>query len=201
VNANFLYDLPFGSGRRFEAHGWLNRVIGGWYTSGIFQAYSGLPLTFSQGAAAYGSGLVFPVATGAIPLKKPDFGNSVHRGIKGSAGISTSGDPATGGSGLNLFANPEQVYNSFRRINLASDGRQGRGVLRGLPFWVVDFSLGKTTKVTENVKFSLAADFFNVLNRVNFNTPGVNLLNKTTFGVITGAQPPRRIQISGRVEF
>jgi hypothetical protein len=136
---------------------------------------------------------------GAIPLKKPDFGNSDHRGVIGSGGIGTTGNPANAapGSGLNLFVNLEEVYRSFRRINLASDTRQGRG----LPFWNLDLSLGKETKFTERVKLTLAFDFFNVLNRVNFNTPGLSLLSPTTFGVITGAGAPRRIQVGGRVEF
>jgi hypothetical protein len=203
VNANFVYDLPFGSGRRFDAgKGW-DRVIGGWYVAGIYQAVSGAPIAVSQGNPAFGSGLVFGPATGAIPLKKPDVGNSVHRGVIGSGNIGTTGNPANAvpGSGLNLFANPEEVYRNFRRINLASDTRQGRGVLRGLPFWNLDLSLGKETKFTERVKLTLAFDFFNVLNRVNFNTPGLSLLSPTTFGVITGAGAPRRIQVGGRVEF
>jgi hypothetical protein len=203
VNANFVYDLPFGSGRRFGADNRLDKVIGGWYVSGIYHAFSGGPLAVSQGNTAFGGGLVFGPATGAIPLARPDYGNSVNRGVVGSGGIGTAGNPANAvpGSGLNLFANPEAVYRNFRRINLAGDTRQGRGVLRGLPFWNLDISLGKMVKLTERVKFALAFDFFNVLNRVNFNTPGLSLTSPTTFGVITGAGVPRRIQGGVRVEF
>ena len=206
VSANFVYDLPFGSGRRpflFNAGKRLDRVIGGWYVSGIYQAVSGAPLTVSQGVTAFGGGLLFSPPTGAIPLKKPAFGNSVHGVVAGSGGIGTAGNPGNPvpGSGLNLFANPEEVLKNFRRINLVSDGRQGRGVLRGLPFWNLDLSLGKQTKITERVKFALAFDLFNVLNRVNFATPGLNLTSPTTFGVITGAGAPRRIQVGARVEF
>jgi Carboxypeptidase regulatory-like domain len=209
VNANFVYDLPFGSGRRFNAGKqgkWskgLDKAIGGWYVSGVYQAFSGAPLAVSQGNTAFGGGLLFSPATGAIPLEKPAFGNSVHNGVIGSGGIGTAGNPGNQvpGSGLNLFANPEEVFRNFRRINLASDGRQGRGVLRGLPFWNLDLSLGKVTMITERVRFALAFDFFNVLNRVNFSTPGLSLTSPTTFGVITGAGAPRRIQVGARVEF
>ncbi|MGH9850926.1 MAG: carboxypeptidase regulatory-like domain-containing protein [Blastocatellia bacterium] len=203
VNANFVFDLPFGSGRRFGAGKRLDRLIGGWYVSGVYQAFSGAPLAVSQGAQVYGAGLIFSPTTGAIPLRKPDYGNSVHGVVAGSGGVGTAGNPANPvpGSGLNLFANPEEVFKNFRRINLASDGRQGRGVLRGLPFWNLDFSLGKQTKVTERVKFALSFDFFNVINRVNFGAPSLSLTNPTTFGVITGAGDPRRIQVGARVEF
>ena len=36
-------------------------------------------------------------------------GNDVHNGIAGSGGVGTVGNPATGGSGLNLFADPVTV--------------------------------------------------------------------------------------------
>ncbi len=132
MSANFVYDLPFGSGRRFDGGKRLDRVIGGWYVAGIYQAFSGAPLTVSQGNPAFGGGLLFSPPSGAIPLRKPDVGNSVHGVVAGSGGIGTAGNPASPvpGSGLNLFASPEEVYKNFRRINLASDGRQGRGVLR-----------------------------------------------------------------------
>jgi hypothetical protein len=204
MNVNFVYDLPFGLGRRFDTGKGLDRLIGGWYVSGIFQTLSGAPLTVSQGGRAYGGGATnFTPTSGALPVKKLDLGNSVHSGVVGSGGIGTTGNPAnaTPGSGLNLFANPEEVFKNFRRVNLASDGRQGRGVLRGLPFWNLDLSLGKVTTITERVRFALAFDMFNVLNHVNFNTPGLSLTSPTTFGVITGAGAPRRIQVGARVEF
>src|SRR5205807_2215574 len=45
VNANYLYDLPFGRGRHFLAgsHGVVQQIVGGWETTGIFRWNSGLP--------------------------------------------------------------------------------------------------------------------------------------------------------------
>ena len=57
---------------------------------------------------------------GALPLTNPSvFGNNVNRNIAGSTNVGVSGNPGTGGSGLNLFPNPEAVYNSFRRVNIS----------------------------------------------------------------------------------
>src|SRR6185503_2590619 len=94
VNANFVYDLPFGQGRHFSAGNWLNKVIGGWYLSGIYTATSGLPLTVVQGVQVFGAGAVFGTGTGAIPLRKPDFGNSLNRNVAGSGGVGITGNPA-----------------------------------------------------------------------------------------------------------
>jgi hypothetical protein len=206
INANGVYDLPFGSGRRFAAGNWVDKLIGGWYVSGIFQASSGLPLTVVQGFQVYGAGLIFGTGTGAIPTTRLPDDNSTHRGATGSGGIGTGSDPTNGGSGLNLFGDPESVFNSFRPINLASDGRQGRGVLRGLPSWQLDLSLGKQTKITENVQFTFTADFFNIFNHVNFADPTLDLNQRTSFGVITNQLinaflRPRTIQLGARVQF
>jgi hypothetical protein len=51
------------------------------------------------------------------------------------------------------------------------------------------------------VKFTLAADFFNLVNNVVFAAPGTNI-DSATFGTVTSLQnQPRRIQFSGRVTF
>lgn len=206
INANGVYDLPFGSGRRFAAGNWVDKLIGGWYVSGIFQASSGLPLTVVQGFQVYGAGAIFGTGTGAIPTTRLPGDNSTHRGVAGSGGIGTAGDPSSNGSGLNLFGNPESVFKSFRPINLASDFRQGRGVLRGLPRWQLDLSLGKQTKITENIQFTFTADFFNIFNHVNYADPTLNLSQQASFGVITNqlinaVLRPRTIQLGARVQF
>lgn len=213
ANANFVYDLPFGKDRAFSAGNWLDRVIGGWYVSGIWQAASGAPLTVTQGFQVFGAGAIFGTNTGALPLQKPDYGNSVHNGVKGSGGIGTAGDPANKGSGLNIFGSPEDVYKNFRRLNISEDGRSGRGVLRGFSRWQFDMSLGKQTKITEKVRFGLTFDFFNLFNHVNFADPSLDLNSRASFGVVTtqltpqlaasanGFYRPRVIQIGGRIDF
>lgn len=201
ANANFVYDLPFGQGRRFSTGNWLNKVIGGWYASGIYTASSGQPQTVVQGAQVFGAGAIFGTGTGAIPLSKPNVGNNLNTGVAGSGGVGTTGNPATKGTGLNLFANPEQAFKNFRHVNIATDGRSGRGVLRGFSRWNFDLSIGKITTIAERVKFGITADFFNVFNRVNFVNPFLDFTNPATFGVINNAFGQREIQIGARIEF
>jgi len=216
-NARGVFDLPFRSSNAF-----LGRVIGGWYVSGIFTALSGQPLTVTQGQQVWGSapdpiGLGLGFATGAIPTINPlKLGNSVHGGVAGSGGVGTTGNPATCtplcGTGLNMFANPEVVANSFRRVRLSADGRSGRAnPLRGLPHWSLDFSVGKKTHVTEKVNAVFSVDFFNLFNNPQFNDPSLSLNNLAAFGVLSSQWVPtnradtgagsRWIQIGVRVEF
>ena len=204
VTAMWVYELPFGSGTHFNIGNQpLNKVIGGWYFSGIFKAASGLPLTVAESYEAWGGGDTLGLLpSGAIPINNPDFGNSVHTGVPGSGGVGTNGDPATGGSGLNICANPQAVLADFRPIKVSEDARSARGVLRGLPYWNFDLSLAKRTPVTDRVDFLFSADFLNAFNHVVFNDPTLSMQDPASFGVISSqANNPRAIQFGLRLEF
>jgi hypothetical protein len=122
--------------------------------------------------------------------------------VAGTNGIGTSGNPAAKGSGLNLFADPAQVFGSFRPILLSVDGRNGRDTLRGLSHWNLDVSVGKKTRVSEELAAVLTADFINVVNHVEFVDPVLSLQTLATFGVLTTQYgTPRAIQLSLRLEF
>ncbi len=205
LNATWLYDLPFGRGRSVNVRSAaLDKLVGGWYVSGIFTAQSGDPLVVVQGPGVWGGSLFLGFSSGAIPTVNPkSFGNDVHRGIAGSNNIGTNGDPTRGGSGLNRFADPEKAFNSFRRVLISQDGRAGRAnPLRGFPRWNVNLSVGKKTTITETANFVFSLDFFNVDNHVSFANPSLSLTDPRNFGVITSqANAPRRIQFGLRVEF
>jgi hypothetical protein len=201
-NSNFVYELPFGRGHRLAAGNVLDRVIGGWYTSGIFTTFSGLPLYVTAGGQTWGGGLIFPNAVPTIPTLSIDTG--VHSGIAGSGGVGTTGNPTTGGTGLNLFSDPEAASRAFRRIRLSTDTSSGAGApLRGLSFWNLDFSIGKATRITERTSIRFSFDFFNVFNNVNFADPTLDLnQNLANFGVINAQLvPPNRQSGSRWVEF
>jgi hypothetical protein len=204
-NGRWFYELPFRS-----SHIVLNKVIGGWFLSGIFTAHSGSPLLVTEGTQAWGGGLTQTAGSGAVPTVSPSsLGSGLHTSVTGSGGVGTNSNPASGGTGLNLFANPQAAFSSFRPVLLASDGREGRAnPLRGLGFWNLDTSLGKRVPVNERVSAQLAADFFNIFNNVNFLDPSLSLTSPQTFGVITSQLVPanrsygsRAVQLSLRVEF
>jgi hypothetical protein len=199
-NAIAHYELPFGPGRRWSSS-WANPIMGGWYVSGIYRAYSSLPLVVTDNNQVFGGSLQ-NIATSAIPVGDPSaLGAGVHFGVAGSGGVGTQGNPATGGSGLNMFRDPQAAYNAFRRIELSRDTRQGRAsAFRGPGFWNLDFRIGKETRI-HKVRWEFAADFFNLFNHVNLNNPSLTLNNPAAFGVYTAAGDPRRIQLGSRISF
>ncbi len=206
-NGYYVYDLPAGKGHAFSTGNWIDKVIGGWYTSGIFTAWTGLPLIAVESSQVWGDGTILGTNSGLIPTG-PLPATGLNGNVNGTSGIATSGNGANG-TGLNLFANPAAAYADFRPVLISADGRSGRAnPFRGLPFWNFDLSVGKSTNITERLRVRFSADFFNIFNHPNFNNPSLNYQSPSTFGVITTeAIPPNRIngaramELGLRVEF
>jgi hypothetical protein len=199
--ADYVYQFPAGAGHRFHFNnGGLDRVISGWYWSGIFEAYSGLPLTAEESAQVWGVSSILGAGTAAIPtVPSSQLNAGVNSGVVGSNGIGTATNPANEGTGLNIFSNPAQVFGDFRDINLSTDGRDGAAnPFRGLGMWNFDMSLGKSTKIRENVGMDFSAQFLNVFNNVNFATPSLSLESPENFGEITSTFVPANRTNSAR---
>ncbi len=196
------YDLPFKTRNRF-----LNHIVSGWNVTGIFTARSGDALVVTQANPVWGGGAFLATNSAAIPTVNPGTFSTSASSSVGSNNIGTNAGGR--GTGLNLFSNPEGIFNSFRRVEISRDTRTGRGMpLRGMPRWNIDNSLAKSFTVYERVKFRVGADFFNVLNKVDFTNPGLDLTNPRAFGVITTQLVPanrsfgsRNIQLSARIDF
>lgn len=189
---NFIYDLPI----RFDSKN-LNRLLGGWTMSGIVQSQTGSPYSIFGGIDSAGTGLG----------QRADY---AANGIALTDLAAATNDPRTyTGPARSLFKNPCPA----NRTNLTATscsaasglavGRQGtvgRNQFYGPAFNKVDFSVIKRIPVTETVKFTLRADFFNIFNTVNFGLPG-NDINSTLFGQSTTAGAPRLLQFAGRIDF
>jgi hypothetical protein len=193
-NAIFNYDLPAGKGHKFHiGNNALDKVLEGWYTSGVFRAASGVPRGVIAGNFGGGS---FSGSQNLIPLVSPSsIGGGAHFGVTGSNGIGTSGN-------VNIFSNPAAAMDDFRFPLLSSDTRDGSGnPVRGLGQWNLDSRLGKVTSFHERFQVEISADFFNIFNHVNFFDPSLNLLSPATFGVInTELIPADRTQGSRWIE-
>ena len=206
ISAYGVYDLPFGPGHNFTG-GPLARVVEGWHWSNILTYASGLPLFVNMGGQPFGATSFYE----SIPRIGP-LGTStgLHSGVAGSGGVGTAGDPANGGTGLNLFADPATAYADFRPFLIGTDKGTSQGFIRGLSRFTWDTSLLKDIRITEKLSLKLGFDFFNVLNHPLFQDPPLNFLDRSSFGVIS-SQPgdpangdywtARRVQVSLRLEF
>ncbi len=206
ANLNWVYELPFGVNRRFSATGFWDKLMGGWFTAGVLSMRSGQPVLFSQGGQVWGGGAIFGNAVGGIPTSDISrFGNGVNSNVTGSNGVGTNSSAANGGTGLNLFSDPETVFNSFRRINISTDTRDGRGAIRVPPRWDLNLSFGKETTIValdNPVTLTFSLDFINALNNVYYTNPTFSFTNPAAFGTFnTQANNPRTIQFGLRIDF
>jgi hypothetical protein len=92
-------------------------------------------------------------------------------------------------------------------------GNVGRNALRGPGNFTMDVSLSRVFKIRESSKLETRADFFNILNRVNYTgaispaglvsgfTTLSTGLNAGTFGQVQSAFDPRIIQFAMKLYF
>jgi hypothetical protein len=176
--AGYAYDLPFGSAKRFKTGQKLfdKYVLGNWITSGIVTLQNGAPL-------AIGTQLSLP---GIGPIR-PDVVSSTLYGQHSRGSF----DPAT-----DVYLNAA----AFAPPAPFSFGNAPRQFSQIRSFGTVDWDavLQKSIPIHERLRFALKAEFFNVLNSVNFGAPDTNI-NSPTFGRIFSANPARTGQISGTV--
>lgn len=163
-----------------KASGPAGKMLSGWKMASIVTVQSGLPIDIVDSAG----GSLFGVTTSRASLAP-------------GATFSTAEGHGSTQSRLNRFFNTD----AFRPAGLLF-GNLGRNVLRGPNQRNVDFSLIKTTPVTEKQHIEFRAEFLNIFNFVNFANPGSNIAAPQTFGVITSTSTgARTIQFALKYNF
>ncbi len=167
---SYAYDLPF-----LKRHRW----IGGWQTFGVLTFQTGRPFTVAL---------------------LPDNDNS-NTGIS-QLGFGANDRPNVAGNPVLPAPSPREWFNTaaFAAPPYGSFGNVGRNILDGPGLRAVNVSLLKNTAVGERLAFQFRAEFFNALNRANFNLPD-KFLGSPTFGQVVSAQDPRRIQFGMKLLF
>lgn len=174
VKLNTVYELPFGKGRRWLTHGFVNQVAGGWRLSAIQVYASGYPIGVTVNA---------PIAI---------FNGTNRPQITNYNWMSTwSGnfDPNKD-TYLNAADFPAQVpgvLGNATRLN---------PLVRGFPNLNENVGLSKSFAMTERLKLDFRAEAFNLLNRTVFSSPNTNL-NSSAFGIVSGqSNSPRDMQLA-----
>lgn len=183
INANYIWDLPFGRGRHWMSGSGraLDALFGGWEMTGIVRWTSGLPYMIDDGSR-------WPT----------------NWDIEGF-GILNDSVPAGAfkrGSGPQTFADAGAAYSAFR---LALPGESGtRNPLRGDGVYSWDAGLNKAFQLTERMKLQFRWEAFNVTNSVRFDPHSINnrLDDPGSFGIASSTLvQPRIMQVALRIEF
>ncbi len=111
-------------------------------------------------------------------------------------------------SGPILLDSPNQWFNPNAFILPAAGtfGNLGRGTFVGPGLADLDMSLFKTTALSEKTSLQFRAEFFNVLNHANFNSPNTTVFSSgaisASAGLITATSTTsRQIQLSLKLIF
>jgi len=181
VNANVVYELPFGHGKHFfhSVPGWLNQAIGGWQASTIMRYSTGLPSViqgnYTWNTNYWQNSLAIPTAS-----------------FQEKQGFDQLGNPS-------LFANTS-AYNDFADQYPGQTG--SRALLRLAPMINFDIALAKSFQLPwEGHRIQFRAEAYNAFNNVVFTNPSVALYNPSTFGEYQSTMPPREVQFALRYEF
>ncbi|HEX6187813.1 MAG TPA: TonB-dependent receptor, partial [Pyrinomonadaceae bacterium] len=209
-NLNTIYELPFGRGKRWlNDGGAIDRIFGGWQVTSIIQASTGAPITLVDARGTFNRGARSGRQTPQTSLTKDQIKNliGIFRTPNGVFFINPSViNPATGrgAEGFGTTPFPGQV---FFNNGPGQTGSLERAFINGPFYFNWDASLIKNIRLTENMRFQIRAEAFNVLNRANFFASqfGNLNINSSNFGRIsstfTSSGAQRVIQFAGRFEF
>ena len=183
---NYIYDLPFGSGKRFAggSRSIVNQVIGGWQVSGITSFSSGLPfsVTFPGDPAGIGKSVRANLIgdCNSAPRTADAFFNTAAfapvaavGSAPGATGFGNGGRNVCTGAGRNQW--DVSVFKNFKNIPFPPNAREGA-----------------------NLQFR--AEFFNAFNHTQFHSYFTSY-GSSGFGAASSTVAPRIIQFGLKLSF
>jgi hypothetical protein len=173
---SFIYELPFGKGKKWLNTGVGRWVAGGWQLSGVLSLETGAPFTVT----ASGASLNAPSNTQVANI------NGLFRKLKGI--------------GNNAWFDPSV----FSQPTTAALGNTGQNAFVGPGFFNLDASVFRRFSVTEKANLELRAEAFSLTNTPQFGNPS-SLISNSDFGHIDGANGNatgnRVIELAGKITF
>ena len=210
LKANWIYELPFGGGRRFLGNGhhvFVRKAFEGWGVAGVVRVQSGTPMF-----------LTLPASTGTFNQFTTD-GVALHNmtGADLQQMVNIRKTTGSDGKGIVYYLPQSLIDNSMAAFNVGGKtpadvdpnkpyiGPAATGQLgwRGYVYqnWnrFFDMSVVKRTTIREGMNVEFRATALNIFNMTNFGTgaSGTNYNNiGSAFGQVSGAYR----DISGTVE-
>ncbi len=182
-----VYELPFGSGKRFGLKGPANVVLGGWQVSAIYTFQSGSPFGVT-------------VLNGARDVKGDNAADAtLYANLVGNPDHPSRGEPATGGRRGILWTN-EAGFEVPAQYTLGNAGRKVPGTLGpGTPH-IFNIAVSKNTQITERLRMQFRFETFNSFNTPELNNPR-DQVGQSGFGVVNAGNSHREMQLGLKLYF
>jgi len=172
LSLNWVYELPFGTGKRWLSDNPLRYVVGGWSLGNVATMQSGPPFTV---------------------VTQTNTCNCFSAGSQRPNVVSTTSLPSPAvAEWFNIAAFAQPATFTF--------GNEGVGILRAPGLIDFDFSVLRSFRLTERSHMEIRGEFFNAFNRTNLGVPG-QTFGSSTFGVINSSGPARQIEVGARFAF
>jgi len=199
-NLSAIYDLPIGSGRKYDFGSVGNAILGNWEVGTIVNGRSGLPLEIAivrpdvaiqcRNAAGCvvqtGAGGATTTYANGFVAQLPGTVNAANPLPPGF--IAVVNTPSGGASrnvrrpdfvpGVNPYlTNARLILNpaAFTAPQPGTFGNVPRNALRGPNFKQFDLVFNKRFKFSETTNVEFRTEIFNLFNRTNFDIPGSRL--------------------------
>ncbi len=190
LNANAIYQLPFGPGRTYlNQPGILSSIARDWELTSVALARTGFPVN---------------VLVNRSSASVPD-GNNTDQRPDLVPGVSVT---PTGGKSIGEWINPA----AFAMPAAGTFGNASRNIASGPGAWQIDLGVVKQIPLSERAHLEFRSEFFNIFNhpqyglpQATFAVPGfgsiTQTVNTTTPVSPIGSGTPREIQFALRFAF
>ena len=177
LTLTYVYGLPFGRGQKYAAG--VSRVadmfIGGWSLSGVTWFRSGPPLLITSGS---------------------QYLLAQNWGQRANYDCSVANNPHSKSEWIQTSCWSQPIGFVFGNAGV------GQGNAYGPRYQSWDMSLGKALAITEQIHLSFQAQFFNIFNHVNLQTPNTSQnAGPGSFGVISNDYLMRQGQLGMTLSF
>jgi hypothetical protein len=174
--ASYVYELPFGKGKRWANQGPAAYIVGGWQVGGIFTFADGTPRNVGQ------------------------LGDTAGLNTLGNQPNATGISPIPSSRSTQQFWNVASIDVTSPTLSW-SPGNMGRNTLLAPGTRQGDLSLARTITLHESHSLNFRFEAFNATNHPNWNVPANDARSPSTFGVITSAKTMRQLQFALKYVF
>lgn len=198
VNANAVYELPFGEGKAFVSQpGIASAILGRWSVTDIVAARTGTPLNITYARSSSS------IATGYTTNARPNLVPGVSLTPPGGKFIKGTTSNWINPAAFTAVTDPD------------SYGNTPRNVVRGPSLWQTDLGVAKRIPLSERAQLQFRCETFNLFNRAQYSLPleeiwlpasGTSAATiepqvSTASTTPIGTGTPREIQFALRLEF
>ncbi|HXJ40940.1 MAG TPA: hypothetical protein VNH18_16790, partial [Bryobacteraceae bacterium] len=170
----WVYELPFGKGKKLATNGVAAQVLGGWSVNGVMSSYTGTPFTVSSPGAS---------------LNAP--------------GNSQTADQIAPVDRIGAIGSNSTYYSaaSFAKVTDVRFGTSGRNILRNPGVWNTDLMINRTFRFGERLSTDFRAEFYNLPNTSHFNGVSSSDVTSGNFMRILGSYGERQVRFGLRLGF